>query len=1535
MSIQNLETIKLLNRFSTKVKNNFNSYENPKYHISKLSNNSILNDNLSKANILEIRNLIGFKTTFPLDKPEQGNKYTLSFGLSFFCENPENDNSETSINKKIFFGNSYRTKRIEISIDEVNNITIENQNNNLQVIFFNTEQFEFQIAIEIILNEVPEDNDEIIINQIVLGWSIINTQNVSSNDLKAPIYKGTIRDLICNPEVHDTSSFELINGADLIYIFEKNNNDVIGLNDIKFLIPQYYFIGNSNQIRDYIPGLLNKYIPNNIHDINDKVKLSIFKDIYLKNIDIEFPNLENADKYLINDYKEYKGIPLNGNINAEVSQRFCKCYIHNTFRQLIKKEPEKIVLTQRNDHLINQNVIQIENFFVDEMGFCAIIIELFFSLKIDSIIVDYPIGITYIIPNNNALNNTSNIIGQNEISLNEVNLLSDFRKVTFIGNNAKAKCHYILSLLSDTTNETYLDKKIENLTNTVENLSNQSQLKGINPNNKLNTNKEIRQYKEELENTRKEYIDVYQKKPNIDNEEEGNINSNSMNPNTNFIIDNMGEGTENPNIDYNKTNPLVNTLENPLSGEIHETNYFEEQKKKTLNNPNINTYGDYKDFKESQMNQSLKNYQNLYDSNLNNNNISYNEQEKVNYNDEYYKNSTTLNQNIINQPNQGNVLIYNTETNKNISKADMADLINQGILTLPNDDEDINKIDIDKSKYHDPTDYDLIRANQSLLDYTYNQIIENHLYFGDIFTFQFISFKPLKTLESYNSVPTSIYFKFTFWSFGEFQTENAEITKPLMNSNVIPNNIPLFIYKQNAQFYQNSSDKDMKITISYDPSIDNNIDYKLFVKYLLYKDLFIEIFDNEKQMVFGYVKVPLKKLIRATDKRNLFELIHVPVYDNQNYTNKGELEILLKSDETKTSNNFDIMENANKFKYFSSLDQYEQNDEPDSSIVYYPTFKKFAKKKVVSVGPMAYGKMLKKDKEIVGKNIIDSNTRGNIEDILKKKREMREKRTNAFANYNIKNTFKLDKQTEKKVRVLKYLDDENEEIRKKNSTLKQMKSINNLNNNTFIPNDILKANMNKLDKENEFYENLNYANYIKSINKQKVIEKAINESNKNILSLALIQGQPHYFNYIITNKKPIEELYHVVVSQTRKKKKMINDNEENVVSLITNPEEFEYITKKYNLKIPEDYNFISDDYQITLKPNQSVPLLVKILCYDNITGYDDNINNKYSIFVSNEKNIPLYYMNIEITNVFPVIDFEFYHNVPQKKLSLIKFINPFKFNNEKTQRLLNYYTFINDGSSSEIKLDSTTNNFYFKYNDNTDNNSNNQENIINPNNRLLFFYLDKYKSELFTTFKFNIKSYETIHLSTDIGIRSKNILNIPPSSISRTIQFYSSDPDTLYFDDKYKELIILIPNYPYTIEYIIYPKENKNYEILVNCVDISTNEVIKNFLIKTNPNKPAVYHILNINAQCNDETILKFQFQNPLSQWAILKFDSSNKKIVVLDNDLIQFNPDENKYVSFRLLKQGNPGKAEAYIFVSDNEELFNQAILLDINYYS
>jgi hypothetical protein len=87
-------------------------------------------------------------------------------------------------------------------------------------------------------------------------------------------------------------------------------------------------------------------------------------------------------------------------------------------------------------------------------------------------------------------------------------------------------------------------------------------------------------------------------------------------------------------------------------------------------------------------------------------------------------------------------------------------------------------------------------------------------------------------------------------------------------------------------------------------------------------------------------------------------------------------------------------------------------------------------------------------------------------------------------------------------------------------------------------------------------------------------------------------------------------------------------------------------------------------------------------------------------------------MSINIIKVFPVVDFEFFYNVSRKKLSLIKFINPFKYNKNKTNILLNNYKFIYNGNlNSEIKIDSISNEFYFKYNDLTDNfNNNNNEN---------------------------------------------------------------------------------------------------------------------------------------------------------------------------------------------------------------------------------
>ena len=83
----------------------------------------------------------------------------------------------------------------------------------------------------------------------------------------------------------------------------------------------------------------------------------------------------------------------------------------------------------------------------------------------------------------------------------------------------------------------------------------------------------------------------------------------------------------------------------------------------------------------------------------------------------------------------------------------------------------------------------------------------------------------------------------------------------------------------------------------------------------------------------------------------------------------------------------------------------------------------------------------------------------------------------------------------------------------------------------------------------------------------------------------------------------------------------------------------------------------------------------------------------------NENNIPQYFLNINIIKVFPIIDFNFYSYIEEKKLSQIKFVNPFKYDLMKTQNLLNTHHFLNSidkNSDINLKLDPLNNDFYFE-----------------------------------------------------------------------------------------------------------------------------------------------------------------------------------------------------------------------------------------------
>ncbi len=520
-----------------------------------------------------------------------------------------------------------------------------------------------------------------------------------------------------------------------------------------------------------------------------------------------------------------------------------------------------------------------------------------------------------------------------------------------------------------------LKEKIKIFEKTIEeNTKKKEELEKIINDNKNEDDKK----KEEIEKLKENYNEIYDEKIEDVEDEEQNKKENELKnefEKTNFIIDqnlqatnNEPEKINNENLNENIENSdkklidNIEKLDNANENIDSNENYFTQQKLKAenlnkphlLNNENENTniqtnniqndYSQYENFKQNQLNESQKSFDEIQKK-------IGKTSENINYSKPEFNSSGQ----IINDIHDDQKILYAPSLSNNIPNNEITSLVNQGIIQLPNQNENNKKSHYDKNEYE--------KSNESLLEFIYDKY-KNHKNFGDIFQIHFISFKPniLKiNNETYKKIPDNIFFKFSFWDFEEFISETCTINKPIQTKNNIKQNIPLFIYKTNADLYKNLNDKEMKINITYDPSVDENIDYKKYLNYLILKDLFVQIFDSEKNMNFGYFKLPLKKFLRDGDRTSIFENFWLDVIDNKTFEKKGEIEINIKSDEIKTNSIFNINENNLKFKDFNTKNQFELFQDKKN---YVNNNLRTKKKKIVSVAPMKYNKLVEKDKEI-------------------------------------------------------------------------------------------------------------------------------------------------------------------------------------------------------------------------------------------------------------------------------------------------------------------------------------------------------------------------------------------------------------------------------------------------------------------------------------------------------------------------------------------------------------------------------------------
>ena len=821
---------------------------------------------------------------------------------------------------------------------------------------------------------------------------------------------------------------------------------------------------------------------------------------------------------------------------------------------------------------------------------------------------------------------------------------------------------------------------------------------------------------------------------------------------------------------------------------------------------------------------------------------------------------------------------------KNISARDKSTLISKGVLDLVIKDPGESYIDLALEK----------------------ELCSHGL--ATIFNFQFLSFKPSKTYyKDLRNVPEKIQFFFDFFNEKKLHSDVCNIMRPESSdfSNYYHFNNPLVLKKENINVSStllNDSKNEIIIEVRYDPSMDNSIDFRDFVKYLLTRRLVIQIKDVQKGFNIGCIKIPLKDLV-AQDK-NIIQLTKEYIIYDDSFKSRGYLQLLITVSK------------------FNTIRPYSYNRDMYKTINSKEGYNTLSRKKKVKVGKMDITKLMSQNKNLYNYTVTNLNDQNNnIKDNLND--------TNFQNEMNLSHSkeLRIEKDLEKKLRVLKYF-----------STKANMGNQNIMGNTNYSIGGNIQSKENRLNElrqkqknEQNFLNTLKTCEQIRDFNRREVLSKVSQESHKNSYNISLILGQPIFFNYSVFNDSENEENFHIAIEKIKKDKnnnpiseRYMNNERNKIVSVITIPKEWKIIVEKEKLIKPNNYNVISDDLYFRIKPGETIPLVIKLLSY-----IENKEEDKYSICIHKSNGEPLYFLNINVKRVFPIYDHVFHYYLPfDNRNQKIILVNPFKSSVSKTMEMLNNI-YISD-NSIQLALDNEKHDFSFDLV---------QDNRILYNKFVIFLYSDEARTNLYLTWKIEIEWRQAFEAKGSLGLKTPFSIYIKYDKDSSnvgnnmTLQLFTDNPNTIIFPQGNDIPFTIFPNTQKRTRFILYPKTKENNLALINCINVYTRELYKSWIIKYGIDFPKIDNTEKINFIIGSQNAFNFSYTNPIGKPIILNFYSGDENIMEVIDKISSFNADETKPIKLLIRDKGNIGKEEVLLFISDNNEELCQTILLIINY--
>lgn len=442
-----------------------------------------------------------------------------------------------------------------------------------------------------------------------------------------------------------------------------------------------------------------------------------------------------------------------------------------------------------------------------------------------------------------------------------------------------------------------------------------------------------------------------------------------------------------------------------------------------------------------------------------------------------------------------------------------------------------------------------------------------------------------------------------------------------------------------------------------------------------------------------------------------------------------------------------------------------------------------------------------------------------------------------------------------------------------------------------------KKSMRKPEDETwELEKEMNHIGMVRENRKPMVIKQALREYLSNAQKLFVRPGQALTFQFSLHNPHGHEECFTLA----------LNDAD---LSIIKSPIEWQWWVTHLNYDKPLDYDSLTEDNSVVLRPGETIPLIFKYFSWD-------PQSKVISSWIHQSKGSPLCALELEIVPESAPVDHVLHYYEYQGRISKIR-LPPLFVSEAQFKPIIQCSlstTVINWETENEISLD-------YKV-------------PIAPNTTSfnIVVYDNIYCSEMKANWEVKVHSLIGNDVSVTMG-QSTSVRISCPGDEARTVTLFSSSPEVIFFPPPHNKPFTLMPRTDNNLPVVIRSDTPVVQQVRIHCVDVFHKKLIHAWIFKIQTTGTNVTQTFDLKCPMNSITEKRVMFTNRSQSWAVFHFRSSNPKVLEIKEPRLPLEGGAKGFLPVLITPPQVPSFAEVSVFANDSEENIFECMLFKIDF--